>query len=156
MAAYENKAARVLVVLCEKIEELWLESLPVSAILEATFRIELPQQMETEAKNQLRSSLRTKIVDVFYQRINQPVQIATRQVRIQFTQVYEGAKHFYTIDTHNDAVKHAMMKLVVDEINTRWVASIAAYGAIEENHVPPGTRVSVNFLLSRPLDHFHI
>ncbi len=157
MSAHENEHA--LFVLRKKIEERWFESLPISAILETTFRIDLPEHMEANAKHQLRNELYTKIVDTFYQRVNQPVQLGPRQVKIQFIQVWErqeGTKHFYTIDSHNDAVKYAMMRSVVGEMNARWLASVLANGTIEGKDVPAGTHVSMNFLLSRPLDQFRI
>jgi hypothetical protein len=163
--AHDDQGATALLILRQRFQEHYQSDAgPVSAILEATFRIDLPDDLKDQTKQHIRNALRPKLVIALTERLQQPVAMPNINVaqnpaapfvnvNILYHPAYQGSKHFYTTAPHPDNLKAQAMKLTVNELNQRWASTP---GVVEGVAVPPGTYVSVNFLISRPLDYFRL
>ncbi len=133
---------------------------PISAILEATFLIGLPEHLTAEQKKSLRLTLYPKLIARFAQRVNQPVTLGQHHVTIPYEATFQDAKYFSTRHPASESLKAAAMKKIRDELNMTWEQARLATAPHQmptiEGIQGPWTHISVNFLLSRPLDYFEI
>ncbi len=145
------------------IETYKYDERPVTTILAATFKTAFADEaLEKKERDRRRGRLHAALRSAFETRINQQVTVGNGHlVTMRFEPASTRPTYFWSRSGYSDQLKAAAMKEMVKQLNDGWAAQIRANrGAIITvagvDCPGPWQTVSVNFLLSSPLDYLDV
>jgi hypothetical protein len=144
--AHLDRGATSLIWIREQITNEYFTPNPVSAVLEITVKIRDKSHANEEEKKQILDINKNNLRILIYQRIsndlhNKTINIMGHDVNMHFREQHPTKVHHITNDGHIDLIKSQFMKIYTEQLNNQLFLDF------------PLLRVSVNFLLSKPLEY---